>query len=102
VQSFFVPILYHRPALEAFGDITDFCKISKLQGLKNMSSSWFESMPGSHRARLCEDQEEKEWRRQVPARVYRGLPVATAVAAGSAHPTAHPEFVPIVFSSTDL
>jgi hypothetical protein len=36
--------------LRLFDDFNDF-RINKFRDLKNLSSSWFESMPGSHTAK---------------------------------------------------
>ena len=52
--------------------------------------------------RLCVDQEGKQARNEFRARVRRGLRAAPTRAAKSTHPTTHPEFVPMVSSSTDL
>ena len=48
------------------------------------------------------DQEVREARNEFRARVRRGLPAAPARVARLSGPNAHPEFVPMVFSSTYL
>jgi hypothetical protein len=52
--------------------------------------------------RPCVDQGVKEARNLFRLGIRRGLPAAPARAAKSAHPNPHPEFVHLVFSSTNL
>jgi hypothetical protein len=46
-MNIFVPILYGERDFDAFDNVGEFVEISKLMQLQNLSSSWFESMPGS-------------------------------------------------------
>ena len=69
---------------------------------ENLASSWVRIYAGIDRDRLCVGQARKVSRNQFQTPVRRGLAVAPVGLARSAHPTTHPEFVPIEFSSTDL
>ena len=54
------------------------------------------------RGHLRVDQAGKQARNELRTRIRRALPAGPAASAESAHPTTHPEFVPMVFSSTNL
>ena len=43
-----VPILHRVPTFDAFDDFSDFVESVSYGTSKNLSSSWFEPMPGSH------------------------------------------------------
>src|SRR5580698_9060516 len=47
-EIFLYTLLQQDPAFYAFGDFSDFLvRINNVRALKLLSSSWFESMPGS-------------------------------------------------------